>query len=85
MKKTTWPRGKRVPKFHSYEDEVAFWQQHELEDDADEAGWEEVPREEGIGLDAAEVRALKRLARRRGLSVRRMLEQLVREGIRKAS
>ena len=85
MKKTVWPRGKRLPKFASYEEEVKFWHTHEFEEDADETGWQEVPRGDAVGLDAEDVRALKKIAKRRGVSVRRVLEQFIRDGIRKAS
>jgi hypothetical protein len=85
MKRTTWPKGKPVPRFASYADEVSFWHSHDFEEDADEKGWEEVPRSEGIHLDGADVRALIKIAKRKRVSVKQMVEQFIRDGIQKAS
>jgi hypothetical protein len=84
MKKPVWPRGKSIPKFASYKEEVEFWHAHDFEEDTDEKGWEEVPRSQGGDLDAADVQALVKIARRRGVSVKRVLAQFIRDGIRQA-
>jgi hypothetical protein len=85
MKRTTWPKGKPIPRFASYADEVSFWHSHDFDEDADEKGWEEVARSEAIHLDGADVRALIKIAKRKRVSVKQVVEQFIRDGIRKAS
>jgi len=85
MKRTAWPRGKPIPRFASYAEEVSFWHSHHFEEDDDENDWEEVPRSQGLDLDTADVRALMTIARRKRVSVRQVVQQFIRDGIRKAS
>jgi len=40
--KPVWPRGKPIPSFESYADEVKFWHSYDFDDGGE--GWEEVPK-----------------------------------------
>jgi hypothetical protein len=42
MRRTPWPRGRPLPRFTNEEDEVAFWERHDVRWD-DRAEAEEVP------------------------------------------
>lgn len=52
MSKRPWPKGKPLPHFASYEEELAFWERYDLPDD--ETGWEAVPGPAVLDASAVE-------------------------------
>lgn len=91
----TWPRGKPLPKFKSYEEEVKFWHSYDFADGTREE-WQALeyipqatrhPREHvyRVRLDDQEMAALQALAKGRGVSASVVLRELVRNATRRAS
>jgi hypothetical protein len=89
-RKPVWPKPKRPPAFSSDAQEAAFWNKYAFEFLDAEEGWEKVPRSVvveafGLGLDQQELRKIRRLAKRRGVTVQKVIADLLHEAIAKAS
>lgn len=83
-----WPRGKPVPAFKSYDEEVKWWESYDLEPPP-ESAWEEVeyvpratqrprPHVYRVRFSDDEMATLQALARNRGVSASVIIRDLIR-------
>jgi hypothetical protein len=92
MTRKPWPTNKPLPRFASEDEELAFWERHEVPWD-DEAQWEEVrgpvvaiggtkPKTIRVVLPPSQEARLGRIARERRLSKAKALEAIIGEALR---
>jgi hypothetical protein len=91
MKRKPWPSNKPLPRFATEEEELAFWEHHDVPWD-DEADWEEVPgpvvaiaatkpKTIRVTLPATQEEVLGRLARQRRVTKEKALEAIIGEAL----
>lgn len=91
MTRKIWPSNKPLPRFASEEEELAFWQRHDVPWD-DEAQWKEVPgpvvaiggtklKAIRVVLPPSQEARLGRLARERRVSKEKVLEGIICEAL----
>jgi hypothetical protein len=91
MTRKPWPSNKPLPRFASEEEELAFWERHDVPWD-DEAHWEEVPgpvvaiggtkpKAIRVVLPPSQEARLGRIARERCESKEKVLEGIIGEAL----
>jgi hypothetical protein len=91
MTRKPWPSNKPLPRFASEEEELAFWERHDVPWD-DEAQWEEVPgpvvaiggtkpKAIRVVLPPSQEARLGRIARERHISREKVLETIIGEAL----
>jgi hypothetical protein len=91
MTRKPWPSNKPLPRFASEEEELAFWERHDVPW-SDEAQWEEVPgpvvaiggtrpKSIRVVLPPSQEARLGRIARERRVSKEKVLETIIGEAL----